>query len=412
MAQRRSAAIVTIGSELVEGLRVDTNTAEIARDISRFGFRVDEAISVGDDEAVLARTLERLVAIHALVVVTGGLGPTHDDVTRDAAAAALGVSMEADPDLTAFLQPFLSRHKDPRSAAQVLTQAFVLDGAEVVPPTTGTAAGQVVPTPAGTLVLLPGPPREMRPMLSHVLERFTAERAQPRELGVSGMPESDVQHAAQTALAAFEGIQLTVLAKPGDVRVILLDEGAGESALDRAAHDIAEQIGEACYSVDGSTLAETIVREATTRGVRIAVAESCTGGRIAAALTDVPGSSATFLGGAVTYSNESKTRLLSVDPADLAQYGAVSRQVAQSMAAGALRVFGSDVAVSVTGVAGPEGGSADKPVGTVWFGVASRIDGDTESQSHVLWTGASREAIRARATSLALSLVRREVLRA
>jgi nicotinamide-nucleotide amidase len=412
MAERRSAAIVTIGSELVEGLRVDTNTAEIARDISRFGFRVDEAVSVGDDEPVLARTLARLVRAHALVVVTGGLGPTHDDVTRDAAATALGVAMEADPDLVAFLQPFLARHSDPRSAAQVLTQALVLDGAEVLTPTTGTAAGQVVPTPAGSLVLLPGPPREMRPMLARVLGRYQPDRAEPRELGVTGLPESDVQHAAQTALAAFQGIQLTVLAKPGDVRVLLLDEGAGESALDRATQAVAEQIGGACYSTDGSTLAEMVVREATERGVTIAVAESCTGGMVAAALTDVPGASAVFLGGAVTYSNAAKTRLLAVEPADLEQFGAVSRKVAQAMALGALDTFKADIAVAITGVAGPGGGSAEKPVGTVWFAVATRRPDAVEAQISVAWTGASREAIRARATSSALNLLRREVLKA
>ena len=412
MRERQSAAIVTIGSELVEGLRVDTNTAEIARDVSRFGFRVDEAISVGDDEAVLADTLRRLVHVHPMVVVTGGLGPTHDDVTRDAAAAALDIPMEADPALTAFLQPFLARHNDPRSAAQVLTQAFVLQGAEVLPPTNGTAAGQVVPTPAGSLVLLPGPPREMRPMLARVLERYTPDRAEPRELGVTGLAESDVQHAAQTALAAFDGIQLTVLAKPGDVRVILLDDGAGEAALDRAAAAIAAEIGPPCYSTDGSTLAETIVAEATARKVTIAVAESCTGGMVAAALTDVPGSSAVFLGGAVTYSNAAKSRLLSVDPEDLKFFGAVSREVAQQMAAGALDAFGADIAVSVTGIAGPGGGSAEKPVGTVWFGVASRRGEGVDAQASVAWSGASREAIRARAASSALNLIRREVLKA
>jgi nicotinamide-nucleotide amidase len=412
MRERQSAAIVTIGSELVEGLRIDTNTAEIARDISRFGFRVDEAISVGDDETVLARVLRRLVGVYPMVVVTGGLGPTHDDVTRDAAAAALDIPMEADPALTAFLQPFLARHSDPRSAAQVLTQAFVLQGAEVLPPENGTAAGQVVPTPAGSLVLLPGPPREMRPMLARVLERYTPDRAEPRELGVTGLPESDVQHAAQTALAAYDGIQLTVLAKPGDVRVILLDDGAGEAALDRAANAIAAEIGAPCYSTDGSTLAETIVAEATKRKVTIAVAESCTGGLVAAALTDVPGSSAVFLGGAVTYSNAAKSRLLSVDPEDLNFFGAVSREVAQQMAEGALDAFGADIAVSVTGIAGPDGGSDEKPVGAVWFGVTSRIAEGVDAQASVAWNGASREAIRARAASSALNLIRREVLKA
>jgi nicotinamide-nucleotide amidase len=413
MAERKSAAIVTIGSELVEGLRIDTNTAEIARDISRYGFRVDEAVSVADDESLLADTLARLAGAHELVVVTGGLGPTHDDVTREAAAAALGISMEPDPQLIEFLRPFVARHCDPSSAAQVMTQAFVLDGAEVLAPTTGTAAGQIVPTPGGgSLVLLPGPPSEMRPMLTRVLERFIPGRAEPRELGVIGLPESDVQYAAQRALAAFDGIQLTVLAKPGDVRVILFDEGAGERTLDDAADAIAAEIGSACYSTDGSTLAETVVRDATQRGLTIAVAESCTGGLIAAALTDVPGSSAVFLGGAVTYSDAAKNRLLGVSRDDLERFGAVSREVAQAMAAGALESFNADIAVSVTGIAGPAGGSAEKPVGTVWFGVAARIGDGVDAQSSVAWAGASREAIRARATSMALNLIRREVLKA
>ena len=412
MQTRPQAAIVTIGSELVEGLRIDTNTAEIARDVSRVGFSVAEAISVGDDEVQLAATLKRLTSAYELVVVTGGLGPTHDDVTRDAASSALSLPMCADPALVAFLEPFVARHTDPRSGAQVLTQALVLEGAEVLAPVTGTAAGQVVSTPAGTLVLLPGPPREMHPMLSRVLERFSAVKATPRELGVTGMPESDVQHAAQTALAAFYAIQLTVLAKPGDCRVILLDSGAGEAALGRAADAVAREIGAACYSLDGATLAETIVREASARGVTIATAESCTGGMVAAALTDVPGASAAFLGGVVCYADAAKLRLLDVDPADLAHEGAVSQLVAEEMALGARDRFGADVCVAITGIAGPDGGSEDKPVGTVWFAVLSRVGRGTSEQFVVRWTGASREAIRARATSMALDLVRREVLKA
>jgi nicotinamide-nucleotide amidase len=412
MSGRREAAIITVGSELVEGLRVDTNTAEIARDVSRLGFAVAEAVSIGDNVERLAEAMSRLTSAYALVIVTGGLGPTHDDITREAACRALGLQMRPDPELIAFLEPFVARHAHPSSQEQVLTQALVLEGARVLPATTGTAAGQVVATPAGQLVLLPGPPSEMRPMLPDALASFTPTRADARELGVTGMPESDVQYAAQGALEAFEGIQLTVLAKPGDVRVILLDDGAGETTLDQAARDVAQAIGEPCYSQDGSTLAEVVVREATARGVTIALAESCTGGMVAAALTDVPGSSAVFLGGVVAYSNKSKTRLLGVDPIVLQQHGAVSKAVAELMAIGARDRFGADICVSVTGVAGPAGGTADKPVGSVWFGVQAPFGSGASTQSSVSWTGASRAAIRARATSLALNLVRREVLKA
>ena len=294
-----SAAIVTIGSELVEGLRIDTNTAEIAREVSRRGFSVTEAVSVADDEAVLAQVLRRLVSECALVVVTGGLGPTHDDVTREAAAAALGREMRSDPALVAALADVVARHTHPDSAEQVLTQALVIEGATVLLPTTGTAPGQVIDTPAGSLVLLPGPPREMRPMLQTALATYACVRAEPRELGVTGMPESDVQHAAQRALGTFTGVALTVLAKPGDVRVLLLDGGAGDTGLAQAAAAVAAELGDACYAADGSTLAEAVVREAIAGGVTLAAAESCTGGLIAAALTDVPGASAAFLSASV-----------------------------------------------------------------------------------------------------------------
>jgi PncC family amidohydrolase len=249
-------------------------------------------------------------------------------------------------------------------------------------------------------------------MLEAALSRYKSTRAEPLDLGVTGMPESDVQHAAQRALAGFPDVELTVLAKPGDVRVILFDDGAGELGLTRAAQAVSEEIGDACYSVDGSTLAQTLVRLATERALTLAVAESCTGGMIASAITDVPGSSAVFLGSAVTYSNSAKQRLLMVSSATLAGYGAVSEAVAGEMAAGARERFDADICVSVTGIAGPDGGSAEKPVGLVWFGLSSRVHGDRSEQMSRSFTGDSRLSVRARATSTALDLLRREVLRA
>lgn len=408
MTERPGAVIVTVGSELVEGLRVDTNTAEIARELGLRGFRVAETVSVGDDEASLARVLERVTREHELVVVTGGLGPTHDDVTRDAAATALGLTMDMDPELVEFLQPFVSRHSDPRSGAQVLTQALVIEGAEVLAPAHGTASGQVIATPGGRLVLLPGPPSEMREMLPRALAPFSLVREPARELGVVGLAESDVQHAAQRVLESHPGIVLTILAKPGDVRVVLLDEGAGAQGLDAAAAAVAEELGEACYATDGSTLSQALVREATFRRQRLACAESCTGGMVGAAMTDVPGSSAAFLGGVVSYSDDAKVHVLGVERELIDTYGAVSAEVAEAMALGALHRFGADVAVATTGIAGPDGGTADKPVGLVWFGVATAA-GATSTRR--LMTGASREAVRSRSTAIALDLLLREVRR-
>lgn len=398
-----SAAIITIGSELVDGLRVDTNTAEIARSLGRHGFVVREAISVGDSEETLADVLRRVTAAYALVVATGGLGPTHDDITRDATALALGLAMCADSSIVAALQPAIARHTDSRSGADILTQALVLEGAEVLLPTTGTAPGQVVGTPAGRLVLLPGPPPEMRPMLAQVLERYEATVAEPRELGVTGKAESDVQHAAQRALSAYPGIILTVLARPGDVRVLLIDDGAGESALDEAARAIAAELGDACYSVDGSALPQTLVAAAKARSLTLGTAESCTGGMVAAAITDVPGSSAVFNGGIVSYANDAKRALLGVRAETLAEYGAVSAEVASEMAEGGRARLGVDLAVATTGVAGPDGGTADKPVGLVWFALAGATGTSTVGRT---FFGGDRNSIRARATATALDLLR------
>jgi len=236
-----------------------------------------------------------------------------------------------------------------------------------------------------------------------VLARFTAIVAEPRELGVTGMAESDVQHAAQRALSAFDGIVLTVLSKPGDVRVILIDEGAGECGLVRAAEAVATELGDACYSIDGSSLAEKLVSTAGACGLTLATAESCTGGMIAAAITDVAGASAVFLGGVVSYANEVKRSALRVNSATLDEFGAVSAQVAAEMAEGARSALGADLAVATTGIAGPDGGSVDKPVGLVWFAVAGS-NGTVTTERRFF--GGTRESVRARATATALNLLR------
>ncbi len=399
-----TAAIVTVGSELVEGLRVDTNTAEIARALAPRGLRVSEAVSVGDDPALLSRLLARLTADHDLVVTTGGLGPTHDDITRQAAATALGVSLTRDPRLEDLLAPFVARHRDPVAAGSILVQAEVLDGAKVIDPTTGTAPGQIVATPAGFLVLLPGPPSEMRPMLEQALARYALIRAEPIELGVVGLSESDAQVTAQGALAAYPGVELTVLAKPGDVRVILLDDGAGPERLTAAADAVTDALGESCYATDGATLAEAVIACARATGATIATAESCTGGLVAASLTDVAGSSDAFCGGVVSYANQAKIDLLDVPAGLLAQFGAVSEETARAMAQGARERLGADIAVSVTGIAGPSGGTVAKPVGLVWFAIAT--SGGTTAVQRRFGERSSRASIRARATSTALDLLR------
>ena len=402
MIDYHTAAIVTVGTELVRGLAVDTNTAEIAHVVSGAGIDVGETLSVADDEASLTEALRRCTASYDLVVVTGGLGPTHDDVTRQAAAEALGLRVVRDDSIIEILRPS-ARHADDRAADQIFRQADVLEGATVLPAVRGTAPGQVVPTARGSLVLLPGPPREMRPLLHALAGSWRAGGVEPRVLRCTGLSESDLQMTAQDVLAGRADVELTVLAKPGDVRVVLFDRGAGASGLDEALEAIAAAVGEPCYSTDGSSLAEVVIARARAAGLTVATAESCTGGLVGAALTDVPGSSAAYVGGVVSYSNEAKVTLLGVDPGLIAACGAVSDAVARAMAAGARDSLGADVAVSVTGIAGPDGGSADKPVGTVWFGVAGPDGVHAQLRRFV----GDRATVRERATSTALDLLRR-----
>jgi nicotinamide-nucleotide amidase len=399
----RSAAIVTVGTELLRGLSIDTNTSDIARALAAVGVEVAEALSVADDATALAAHLRRCSAAYDLVVVTGGLGPTHDDVTREAAASALGLSVARDPRIEAGLRSVAARSADPRAAEQTYTQADMLEGARVLDAILGTAPGQVVPTPRGELVLLPGPPREMRPLLEVYLSGWAGDAAGPVVLRCSGLGESDLQMAAQDVLGDRADIELTVLAAPGDVKVVLFDRGAGAAGLAEAGAAIADRVGDACYSTDGRSLAEVILDRARAAGMTLAAAESCTAGLVCAALTEIPGASAAFLGGAVTYSDEMKTTVLGVDPVLIATFGAVSDVVAREMASGMRDISGADLAISVTGIAGPDGGSAEKPVGTVWFGIAGPDGVRAELRR---FTG-DRHTVRERSVATALDLLRR-----
>lgn len=404
----RCAAIVTVGTELVTGLVIDTNAAEIGAALTAGGLVVDERLSVPDDIELLAARLTRLVADHDLIVVTGGLGPTHDDVTREAASRALGLPLRRDAGLEAGLREVAARHGMAQSAAQVFRQADVLTGAAVLPAAAGTAPGQVAPTARGHLVLLPGPPREMRAMLPEALAALgLGAGAAPIVLATTGLPESDVQIAAERVLAGVGGIGLTVLARPGEVRVVLFERGAQREVLSRAAEGIRDELGDRCFTTSGESLAEAVLREARSAGLTVATAESCTGGMISAALTDVPGSSDVFLGGVVAYSNRLKETGLGVSRATLDTHGAVSAETAEAMTAGARELVGADVCVAVTGIAGPGGGTAEKPVGLVWFGLLSPKSSHRERRRFP----GDRAAVRARATAAALDLVRLEIKR-
>lgn len=400
-----TAAVVTVGTELTTGLRRDTNGGEIARALRDAGYLVTSLTSLPDDIDALETTLRALTAVHAFVVVTGGLGPTHDDITREAASRALGRALMRDDTIARQLEQLALRHKEPRARAQMSRQADVLAGATVLPAVAGTAPGQVVPTPAGSLVLLPGPPNEMRPLLARALADATPA-VPPVRLRCIGITESDAQHRVEPIIAGMN-VDLTLLASPDDVEVVLFAHDGDDADLPAATAAAKTALGAACYSDDGSSLPEVVLALARARGVRLTCAESCTGGLVAAALTDVPGASDVFVGGVVAYANEMKTRALGVPETLLGQYGAVSEQTARAMAEGALAAGEATLAVSTTGIAGPAGGSADKPVGLVWFGIA---DANGRSRAVERRFGGDRDMVRRRGAAAALDLLRRTLL--
>ncbi len=406
MSSLPAAAIVTVGTELTSGLRQDTNSTEIARALTEAGYSVREAVSLPDDAEAIETTLRTLIVACRLVVVTGGLGPTHDDITREAAARALGRALHRDDGIAAGLDEMAIRHTQAGSRVQMYRQADVIEGAVVLPAVTGSAPGQVLEAGECTLVLLPGPPDEMRPLLVRFLGDH-APAVAPVRLRCTRITESDAQHLVEPAIAPLN-VDLTLLAAPGDVEVVLFPHDGDATDLADAALAAKEALGDACYSDDGSSLAEVVLRLAVEQGERIATAESCTGGMVAAALTDVPGSSDAFIGGVVAYGNDVKSGSLGVSPELLERYGAVSEETARAMAEGALALAGATIAVAITGVAGPDGGTPEKPVGLVWFAVARPGGRVTAARRHL---GGNRGTVRRRAVATALDLVRLELLK-
>ena len=406
MRALETAAVVTVGTELTTGHRLDTNGAEVALALVNAGYVVREMVSVPDDPDAIEIALRGLISRHEMVVVTGGLGPTHDDVTREAAAHVLGRALIRDERIAEALTARVSIHREPASAISLLHQADVIEGARVLSATVGTAPGQVIEDGGHTLVILPGPPHEMRPMLHLALTGRTAA-APPIALRCVGITESDAGSRVLPLIERYPDVDLTLLGGPGQVDVILVSQSGDPAPLSEAASVARLALADSCFSSDGSTLAETVIGLAAERGVRLATAESCTGGLIAAALTDVPGSSQVFGGSVVAYANETKSALLGVEPTILAAHGAVSEPVARAMARGALAIPGTALAVATTGIAGPGGGSPDKPLGTVWFAIAT--DKGVESAEQHRY-GGDRMMVRQRALTTALDLLRRSLL--
>jgi len=411
------AEIISVGEELLLGEIIDTNASEMAERLSDLGVEVVRRTTIGDHLTeigeALAAAVERVGS--GLVLVTGGLGPTADDITREALAAAAGRRLVFSADLLEGIAKRFGRSIEEIPPTN-RRQAFFPEGARVLPNAHGTAPGIELEWRGARVFLLPGVPREMRAMLAdHVLpavSRLLRERGEPvarvRRLHLSGLGESAVAEKIDHLMAEGGAVRVGTRASSGVITARILARAAEAAEAERLVAgteaEIRALLGEYIYGADEESPAAGCARVLLEKKLTVAVAESCTGGLLAGALTAVPGVSAAFLLGAVTYSNEAKTRLLGVPAELIEEKGAVSEEVADAMASGVRKLAGADIAVAVTGIAGPDGGTAEKPVGTVCFAVATSSGVEHETRR---FPPASREGVRGRSVNVALALLRR-----
>jgi nicotinamide-nucleotide amidase len=413
LAPRVTAAIVASGSELVRGDRQDRNGPFLAASLLRLGIEPARITVVGDEAADLEAALREGLA-HDLLVVSGGLGPTHDDRTIELLGRAAGVALHTDEPLAAQIEEIsrrvASRLNRPYAdfAHGVRKQATIPEGALIVG-LAGTAPAVVLEVGERLAVALPGPPRELQTLWPRVLEtepvrRLLARAHAPerRVLRFYGASESEVAQALAAVGGDGNGVEVTICARDFELHVDLFVQPGAEA---RAAEIEAGLDSRHLFSREEIGTAELVLSLLRERGLTLATAESCTGGLVSARLTDVPGSSAVFVGGIVAYSNDVKATELGVPEDVLREYGAVSAEAAAAMARGARERLGADVAVSVTGVAGPDGGTEEKPVGLVFLHASGPL-----GEQHVRFDfPGDRATIRGRATVAALHLVRRLV---
>jgi nicotinamide-nucleotide amidase len=407
MSSRHRAAFVAVGSELLRAQRLDTNSLLAARLGAAGGFSFVEKRAVEDDEAAIARAVAELAARVDLVVVSGGLGPTADDVTREGVAKAFGLRIGRHAALESSLE--VRYRKSGRVMPPIAARmADVIEGAEVLPNPQGTAPGQLLQLGGCTVVLLPGVPREFETIfVTHLLPRFAhASHTSVRTLHLAGVYESQVEERVRHLYEKHGRASVTILAGRGLVDLVLMASGDGADAIVAAMDDdFSAAAADDLFGRDHDTLAAVVLGLLRARGWRLATAESCTGGLVGALLTAVPGSSEVFAGGVIAYSNDLKRSLLGVSGVLLEGHGAVSEEVAAAMADGA-RDLGAECAVAVTGVAGPGGGTEAKPVGTVHIAVRTPT---ARRDLHRRFPG-DRAFVRELTANVALDQLRRALL--
>ena len=418
-APLRRAEVIAVGSELLGSTRIDTNSLFLAERLAALGIELRSKTVVGDSRREVADHLRRALERVDLVILTGGLGPTDDDVTREALADVVDRPLIEYPDIVERLVQRFARRglKMPEVNRR---QALVIEGGVVLDNPNGTAPGQMLEVGDRMIVLLPGPPREMKPMMEALQSgalaaRVGAERLFRATLFTVGRGESHVEELAQPIyskwLARPEPIETTILAAPGQIELHLVMRSANETGahetLVAARDELVAALGPGVFSTDGRSMEEIVGQLLADRHLTISAAESCTGGLLMSRLTDVPGSSAYVAGGVVCYSNQLKTDLAGVPEELIAAHGAVSEPVAFALAEGVRSRTGSSISVGITGIAGPTGGTPEKPVGTVAIAVASQT---APTRVSTLWLYGNRSQVKFQAAQMGLDMVRRLIL--
>ena len=411
-----NAEIIAIGHELLTPFRLDTNSLYLTGQLDRLGIDVTRKTVVGDDLDDLGSAFGEALDRAQVVIGMGGLGPTDDDRTREAVAALLDRPLEPNPEAEEWLRERYRRFNRTMPAVN-LKQTLVPRGGEWIPNANGTAPGLWMELPGDKiLILLPGPPRELEPLfdeyfLPRLRQRAPRRAFAERVLKVAGLSEAEVEEIAAPIYKQYRNPQTTVLASPGEVQLHLRaagdDSGQALRLADELGAKLENALGKNVFSSGKETLEQVVGFYLVMRGVTIAVAESCTGGLLGQRLTNVAGSSRYFLGGVVSYSDHAKRKLLKVPAAVLKTKGAVSAEAAVAMAKGVRKALGSKLGVAITGIAGPDGGTPDKPVGTVFISVA---EAKRQKTGKFRFPG-DRERIRWQATQTALDMVRRRLVK-
>jgi nicotinamide-nucleotide amidase len=408
------AEIIAVGSELLTPYRLDTNSLFLTDELNQLGIRVVYKNVVGDSLDDM-RTCFAIAVLRAdLIVASGGLGPTDDDRTRDAIAEVLSRKLQLNHEVLEKIKERFRRYN--RTMPEInARQAMVPEGAAILPNSRGTAPGLWLEHEGHIVVLLPGVPIELRSIFETEVKPRLArlnhdERLFTRDLRITGLPESEVEQRVRPLYELYPDTDTTILAAPTGIqlhpRIWSRDAAKAEKLLDEIVDRMALALGENLFSTHGETLEEVVARVLVENHATIAVAESCTGGMLAERLTNVPGSSNYFLGGVVCYSNELKTAFVDVPAASIESKGAVSSEVALALASGIRRRTGATIGVGITGIAGPTGGTPEKPVGLVHIAIAD----ERGSREHAIRFPGDRERIRLYATQSALDMVRRYFL--